>query len=66
MSQAELAGAANLGLSTVKNFEAGRRLPIANNLDAMHRALEARGVQFIAKKDKKTGVRMATPRGAHK
>lgn len=45
-TQAELAEKARVGLSTVKDYEAGKRTPIANNLDAMRRALEACGIRF--------------------
>jgi ribosome-binding protein aMBF1 (putative translation factor) len=47
-SQAQLAEKAKVGLSTVKDYESGKRLPIANNLDAMTRALEAEGIHFTA------------------
>lgn len=47
MSQSDLAGAARVGVSTVRNFEAGRYLPRPNNLDAMEKVLTDAGVIFI-------------------
>ena len=64
MSQASLAQSANVGLSTVKNFEAGRSVPVANNLDAIRRVLEAAGVQFIPENGGGAGVRWAKRREA--
>jgi len=46
-SQDDLAAAANVSLSTVRDFEKGRRIPIANNLAAMKAALEAKGIEFV-------------------
>jgi DNA-binding transcriptional regulator YiaG len=45
-SQDDLAKLANVSLSTVRDFEKGRRTPISNNLDAMRKALESKGVTF--------------------
>ena len=45
-SQDDLAAAAHVSQSTVRDFEKGRRIPIANNLEAIRAALEARGIGF--------------------
>ncbi|MFG1381253.1 helix-turn-helix domain-containing protein [Xanthobacter versatilis] len=57
-SQADLASAANVGLSTLRNFEAGRSIPMANNLSAIRAALEAAGVIFVAENGEGPGVRL--------
>jgi len=44
--QDQLAKAANVGVSTVRDFEAGRRDPTRNNLAAMKVALEGGGIAF--------------------
>jgi hypothetical protein len=40
-------------LSTIRDFEKGRRTPIANNLDAIDRALREAGCSFQADGDGK-------------
>ncbi|KAB2671245.1 helix-turn-helix transcriptional regulator [Ochrobactrum sp. LMG 5442] len=57
-SQTQLAEAANVSLSTVRDFEKGRRVPIANNLQAIRTALEADGVIFIDQNGNGPGVRL--------
>jgi DNA-binding transcriptional regulator YiaG len=45
--QDALAKAASVGVSTVRDFEAGRREPTRNNLTAMQVALESGGLTFF-------------------
>jgi transcriptional regulator with XRE-family HTH domain len=46
-SQQDLAKRASVGLSTVKDFENGKRTPISNNLQAIQRAIEAAGIALL-------------------
>jgi len=52
-SQEDLAQRANVSLSTVRDFEKGRRTPIANNLEAIKRAFDMAGVSLSFGKDGK-------------
>ncbi|TIQ35972.1 MAG: helix-turn-helix transcriptional regulator [Mesorhizobium sp.] len=62
ISQEDLSKAAKVGLSTVRNFEAGRSVPVQNNLAAMVKALEDIGVIFIPENGGGAGVRLAKPK----
>ena len=50
-SQEELAKWANVSLSTVRDFEKGRRTPIANNMLAMEQALRRAGITLVHDKE---------------
>ena len=60
-SMEDLAEHAGVGPSTVRNFEKGRSVPIANNLAAMRAALEKAGVDFIEANGAGPGVRLRVP-----
>lgn len=61
-SQEELAKRANVSLSTVRDFEKGRRVPIANNLLAVRQAIEAAGIALVhGDAGQPLGVTLAPP-----
>ena len=63
MSQSQLAKAAGLGLSTVVDFEKGRRQVSGEAINALRTALERAGIDFIAENGGGLGVRFrAKPR----
>lgn len=61
-SQEKAATAAKVGLSTVRNFETGKSMPIGNNLLAIRRALENSGVIFVEENGEGPGVRLKKKR----
>jgi ribosome-binding protein aMBF1 (putative translation factor) len=56
-TQQDLADKASVGISTVRDFEAGRRQPIANNIAAMRRVIEAAGVELVDEGGEAVGIR---------
>jgi transcriptional regulator with XRE-family HTH domain len=59
-SQEHLAKQANVSLSTIRDFEKGRRTPIPNNLDAIQHALNGGGVRMVYRKGKPVGIAVVT------
>jgi transcriptional regulator with XRE-family HTH domain len=55
-SQDDLATRANVSLSTVRDFEKGRRMPIANNITAMEGALRGAGCHFTSVDGEASGI----------
>ena len=61
-SQSELAEAAGVSRTLLVEFERGARTPHRNNLDAMPRAMEAAGIEFINESGGDVGVRFRSNR----
>ena len=59
-SQEQLAAAAHVGLSTIRDFERGKRVPTHNNLRAVQLAFDAVGVELIPPNGGGPGVRLKT------
>ncbi|WP_210010974.1 helix-turn-helix domain-containing protein [Neorhizobium galegae] len=59
ISQPELAALSGASVSTIRDFETGKRSPIANNLTAIKAALEAAGIAFLAEGDLAAGPGVA-------
>ena len=65
MTQEQLATAAGLSGQTIKRMETmGTDRSSAGNVDAIRKALEAAGVQFIPENGGGAGVRLAKPGSA--
>ena len=58
MEQGDLATAAKVARSTVIDYEKGERRPRASSVDALRRALEVAGIEFIAENGGGAGVRL--------
>jgi transcriptional regulator with XRE-family HTH domain len=56
-TQQDLADKASVGISTVRDFESGRRQPIANNIAAMRREIEEAGVDLVEEGGEAVGIR---------
>ena len=52
-SQEDLSKRASVGLSTLKDFENGKRTPMRNNLEAIRHAIEAAGIRLTFADDGK-------------
>jgi transcriptional regulator with XRE-family HTH domain len=64
-SQEDLARRANVSLSTIRDFEKGKRTPIGNNLLAIRRALEGGGIRLtFGEEGKATGLAIQKSAGA--
>ena len=61
LTQEQLAKLAKVSLSTVRDFEKGRHTPIANNLDAMTRVIEAHGVRLLFDGERAAGIAVERP-----
>lgn len=61
-SQPQLAEASGTSVSTIRDFETGKRSPIANNIAAIKSALEAAGVIFVPDNGEGPGVRLRKER----
>lgn len=55
-TQPDLASRASIGISTVRDFETGTRMPISNNRQAIQRAFEQAGAAFILEGDQLIGL----------
>jgi transcriptional regulator with XRE-family HTH domain len=58
LTQPQLAELAGLGLSTIVDFEKGRRQVSSSAIDAVQRALRRAGVEFIDENGGGPGVRL--------
>lgn len=55
-TQDDLARLAKVSLSTIRDFEKGKRVPIANNLSAINGVFHARGIRLLFDGERATGI----------
>jgi hypothetical protein len=48
-------------MSTIRDFESGKRTPIANNLEALRRAICAEGIQLLFDGERAAGIAVIAP-----
>jgi transcriptional regulator with XRE-family HTH domain len=56
LTQRELANAANISAQTVADYERGARQPHPNNILAIRRVFEARGIRLVEENGAITGL----------
>jgi ribosome-binding protein aMBF1 (putative translation factor) len=57
-TQQMLSEKSDVSIAAVKTFESGKRTPMRQNLNAMERAFELAGIQFIDQDNGGPGVRL--------
>lgn len=60
-SQDQLAAAAGVSKPTIADFERGSRVPMRQNIEAMRRAMEEAGLEFLDRNGAGRGVRFRDP-----
>lgn len=63
-NQEELANRTSVSVSSIRDFENGKRTPFANNMSAIARALSDAGIEMISDDEgKAAGIRFQKPAG---
>lgn len=58
LKQAKAAELAGISISTLRDFETGKRIPHQSNMEAIQAAYEMSGIEFIAENGGGAGVRL--------
>jgi transcriptional regulator with XRE-family HTH domain len=66
MTQSDLASRSGVSLKTILNFETGEHRPIRAIMEAIRKALEDAGIEFIPENGGGLGVRFANRRKSSK